>query len=92
MNYIEREVTGLRPDIAIIGSGSSRKELFDYTGRLMRALGCPATVLPTHWDSLASMTHEQAVKGAREFGTEVTAVCPKTNVIIPDYFKPMEFK
>jgi L-ascorbate metabolism protein UlaG (beta-lactamase superfamily) len=92
MNYIEREVTGLRPDIALVGSGTSRKEIFDYTGRLMRALGCPAKVLPTHWDSLGSMTHEQAVKGAQEFAAEVKAVCPNTDVIIPDYFKPMDFK
>jgi L-ascorbate metabolism protein UlaG (beta-lactamase superfamily) len=91
MNYIEREVEGLRPDIAIVGSGSSRKELFDYTGRLMRALGCPATVLPTHWDSLGSMSHDQAVKGAEDFAAEVKAVCPKTNIIIPEYFKTIEF-
>jgi hypothetical protein len=48
MNYIEREIAGLHPDIALVGSGSSRKEIFDFTGRLMRALGCPAKVLPTH--------------------------------------------
>ena len=92
MNYIEREVEGLRPDIAIIGSGVSRKEIYDYTGRLMRALDCPTTVFPTHWDSRGSMSHEQAVKGAQEFAAEVKAVCPKTNVIIPEYFKPMQFE
>lgn len=92
MNYIEREVEGLRPDVAIIGSGVSRKEIYDYTRRLMHALGCPATVFPTHWDSLDSMSHEQAVKGAQQFGAEVKRACPKTNVIIPDYFKPTEFK
>jgi L-ascorbate metabolism protein UlaG (beta-lactamase superfamily) len=92
MNYIEREVEGLRPDIAIVGSGASRKEIYDYTGRLMRALGCPATVFPTHWDSIGSMSHEQAVNGAQEFASEVKQGCPNTNVIIPDYFKAVEFK
>jgi L-ascorbate metabolism protein UlaG (beta-lactamase superfamily) len=92
MNYIEREVEGLRPDIAIVGSGASRKEIYDYTGRLMRALGCPATVFPTHWDSFGSMSHEQAVKGAEEFASEVKQACPDTNVIIPDYFKTIDFK
>jgi hypothetical protein len=50
MNYIEREITGLRPDIAIIGAGRSRNEIYHCTARLMRALGNPATVFPTHWD------------------------------------------
>ena len=92
MNYIEREIDNLRPDIAIVGSGSSRKEIYDYTDRLMRALGCPATVFPTHWDSFGAMSHEQAVKGAEEFGSEVKQACPNTKVIIPDYFKPIQFK
>jgi L-ascorbate metabolism protein UlaG (beta-lactamase superfamily) len=65
MNYIEREVTltGLRPDIALVGSGPSRKELTDYTGRLMRALNCPAKVLLTHWDSLGSMNARAGREG-----------------------------
>jgi L-ascorbate metabolism protein UlaG (beta-lactamase superfamily) len=92
MNYIEREVEGLRPDIAVVGSGASRKEIYDYTGRLMRALGCPATVFPTHWDSFGSMSHEQAVKGAEEFASEVKQACPDANVIIPDYFKTIDLK
>jgi hypothetical protein len=92
MNYIEREVEGLRPDIAIVGSGASRREIYDYIGRLLRALGCPATVFPTHWDSVGSMSHKQAVNGAQEFASEVKQGCPNINVIIPDYFKAVEFK
>jgi hypothetical protein len=48
MNYIEREVQGLRPDVVLMGAGASRAEIHDYAGRLMRALSFPATVLPTH--------------------------------------------
>jgi hypothetical protein len=51
MNYIEREVAGLEPDVALIGAGASRKEIYDYSGRLMRDLNYPALVLPTHWDN-----------------------------------------
>ena len=48
MNYIEREIVGLEPDVALIGAGASRKEVYDYSGRLMRGLHYPAMVVPTH--------------------------------------------
>lgn len=41
MNYIEREIDGLRPDVALIGAMPERREIFDYTARLLRALGYP---------------------------------------------------
>jgi L-ascorbate metabolism protein UlaG (beta-lactamase superfamily) len=50
MNFIEREVEGLRPDVALIGAMPERREIHDYTGRLLRAIGYPRLVLPTHWD------------------------------------------
>ncbi len=34
MNYIEREMEGIRPDVVLVGAGSSRREIHDYTGRL----------------------------------------------------------
>ena len=36
MNYIEREVNGLRRDVVLMGAGESRSENYDYAGRLMR--------------------------------------------------------
>ena len=51
MNYIEREIEGLRPDVVLVGAGASRTEIYDYIGRLMRDLGLPPVVLPTHWDN-----------------------------------------
>jgi hypothetical protein len=38
MNYIEREVEGLRPDVALIAAKPERREIFEYTPRLLRAL------------------------------------------------------
>ncbi len=72
----------------MVGAGSSRKENFDYAGRLLRALGYPAVVFPTHWDSYGSMSEEQARKGVQEFVTEVKVASPKTRVIVPQYFQP----
>jgi L-ascorbate metabolism protein UlaG (beta-lactamase superfamily) len=88
MNFIEKEVQGLHPDIAIIASGVSRNENYDYAGRLIRALNYPAIVLPTHWDSYGRTTHEKAIAGAKEFASEIKLVSPKTRVIIPEYFVP----
>jgi hypothetical protein len=65
MNFIEREMDGLGPDIALVGAGSSRKENFDYLGRLLRALGYPPVVLPTHCDFYGSMSEERARKGSK---------------------------
>jgi len=38
MNYIEREVEGLRPDVALIGAMPERREIHDYTSRLLKAI------------------------------------------------------
>ena len=48
MNFLGREMEGLRPDVALVGAISQRLEIHDYTGRLMRALGYPPLVLPAH--------------------------------------------
>jgi L-ascorbate metabolism protein UlaG (beta-lactamase superfamily) len=90
MNYIEREMEGLRPDIAIVGANSERMEIYDYTGRLMRALGYPPLVLPTHWDGYGyAPLREKVLAAARQFADEARAASPKTKVIIPEYFEPI---
>ena len=95
MNYIEREIEGLRPDIALVGAAPSRKEIHDYTGRLMRALNFPAVVLPTHWDNFIAPygTPQQAALDALQgFVQEVKAASPKTEVIVPKYFEPIQLR
>lgn len=90
MNYIERNVTGLRPDIAIIGAGRDRTQIYHYTARLMRALGEPAVVLPTHWDDYGIKPRSAALKQVATFVAEVRAASPKTRVIVPEYFTATE--
>jgi L-ascorbate metabolism protein UlaG (beta-lactamase superfamily) len=90
MNYIEREMEGLQPDIALVGANDERLEIHDYTGRLMRVLGYPPLVLPTHWDGYGyAPLREQAQAAAHQFADEVRAASPKTKVIIPKYFEPI---
>ncbi len=92
MNYIEREIDGLRPDVALIGAAASRGEIYDYAGRLMRDLGFPAMVLPTHWDNFMApygASQQPALDALQSFLREVNAASPKTKVIVPRYFEPV---
>jgi L-ascorbate metabolism protein UlaG (beta-lactamase superfamily) len=92
MNYIESELTGLRPDIALIGAMPERNNIDDYTPRLMKALGNPPVVLPTHWDRFNvpyTVSQEPAVRRLQSFLDEIKAVSPQTRVIVPEYFKPV---
>ena len=90
MNYIEREVQGLRPDVAMIAAARQRLEIHDYTPRLLRALGFPRLVIATHWDeqSLPFGAPQNArLREARLFVKEVKAASPRTRVIVPQHFE-----
>ncbi len=90
MNYIEREMEGLRPDIALVGANAQRREIYEYAGRLMRALGYPPLVMPTHWDAYGwAPAQAQARAEAQRFADEVKAASPNTRVIIPKHFEPI---
>jgi L-ascorbate metabolism protein UlaG (beta-lactamase superfamily) len=92
MNYIEAELNGLRPDVALIGAMPERNNVDNYTPRLMLALGNPPIVIPTHWDRFNvpySVSQEPAVRRLKSFIEEVEAASPNTRVIVPDYFKPI---
>jgi L-ascorbate metabolism protein UlaG (beta-lactamase superfamily) len=90
MNFIEREIVRLEPDVAVVGAGASRREIYDYSGRLMRDLHYPALVLPTHWDNfLAPYSASQRINldALQSFIQEIVAASPKTKVIVPKYFE-----
>lgn len=90
MNYIEREIEGLQPDVVLVGAAGSRKENYDYSGRLMRALHFPALVLPTHWDNFTApygASQQASINALQSFIEEIKAASPKTKVITPKYFE-----
>jgi L-ascorbate metabolism protein UlaG (beta-lactamase superfamily) len=90
MNYIEREIEGLEPDVVLVGAAASRKEIHDYSGRLMRDLHFPALVLPTHWDNFTApfgASQQSSIDALQSFLEEIKAASPKTNVITPKYFE-----
>lgn len=90
MNYIEREMDGLRPDIALVGANSQRLEIHDYTGRLMRALGKPAVVIPSHADAYGNpKPSAAALADQKRFQQEVLAASPNSRFISPTWFEPI---
>ena len=92
MNYIEREIAGLEPDVVLVGAGASRKEIHDYTGRLMRDLHYPPVVLPTHWDNFLlpyDASQKPALEALQSVLQEIAVASPKTKVIVPKYFQPI---
>lgn len=91
-NFIERELSGLRPDVAIVATGL-RHEVHDYTCRLMRALGHPLLVYANHfddWQAPPSDAEPSADLGA--FVEEVRACSPNTKVVIPRHFVTYEVR
>jgi reactive intermediate/imine deaminase len=90
MNFIEREMEGLRPDIALVGANSQRLEIRDYTGRLLRALGQPAIVIPSHADGYGDPNPSAAaLADRRRFQQEVAAASPSSRFISPTWFEPI---
>ncbi len=92
MNYIEREVEGLRPDIVFVASAPPRLDIHDYTGRLMRCLGKPPLVVATHWDDQGlpfGANQDHALKHTPAFIDEVKAVSPNSEVFVPLHFQTL---
>lgn len=90
MNYIEREVEGLRPDIVFVASAPPRLEIRDYTARLMRCLGGPPIVVATHWDDQGlpfGAPQDKALAQTAAFIDEVQAASPDSTVVVPLHFQ-----
>jgi L-ascorbate metabolism protein UlaG (beta-lactamase superfamily) len=90
MNYIEGEIAGLRPDVALVAAARQRLEIHDYTGRLMRALGFPRLVIATHWDEQSfpyGAPQDERLLEARAFVEEVRRASPRSRVIVPRHFE-----
>jgi L-ascorbate metabolism protein UlaG (beta-lactamase superfamily) len=86
-NYIERELAGIRPDVAIVATGL-REKIHDYSCRLMRVLGRPRMVLTTHFDAwrkpVGTPLEEDTRADLRRFTAEIKRCAPATKVIVPE--------
>jgi L-ascorbate metabolism protein UlaG (beta-lactamase superfamily) len=95
-DFVERNLHGLTPDVAMIAVPSS-DATFAYTERLVRALGRPRTVVPVHWDNfevpLANppQTDPDTARRLDALVETVREIAPRTNVVIPEYMRPYSF-
>lgn len=92
MNFIEREVEDLDPDILLAGVNGSRLGLYNYDERLIKTTGRPSTIIPTHWDSFTLPYDFSQEANVREklhpFADTVKALSPESQVIIPVHLEP----
>ena len=51
MNFVDRELVGVHPDILLAGVNQSQLGLYNYNERLIKVTGYPKTIIPTHWDN-----------------------------------------
>jgi L-ascorbate metabolism protein UlaG (beta-lactamase superfamily) len=93
MNFIERELEGLAPDVLLAGINGSRLGLYNYDERLLKAAGYPRVVLPTHWDDyrLPYGYSQQANidRNVVPFIKAAEAISPGTRVITPVHLQPI---
>lgn len=88
-NFIEAELAGVHPDIAIIAPGL-REQIRDYSCRLIHVLGDPPIVLATHFDDWkhAPADHPPS-EDIQKFVAEIRRCSPRTRVIVPKHFDRM---
>jgi L-ascorbate metabolism protein UlaG (beta-lactamase superfamily) len=88
-NFIERELEGIRPDVAIIATGL-RNEIYDYTCRLLRVLGYPPLVYANHFDDWRGPPEDAPPSDdLKAFVEEARRCAPRTRVVIPKHFERM---
>jgi L-ascorbate metabolism protein UlaG (beta-lactamase superfamily) len=92
-NFVDRELEGLRPDVAAIAVGL-REKIPDYACRLMRALGRPPIVLTNHFDAHGEPLGPKQMDIGDEsraslaaFADEIHACAPDTKVVVPQHLQ-----
>ena len=91
MNFVERELEGIHPDILLAGVNGSRLGLYNYDERLLQVTGNPPIIIPTHWDNFRlPYGFSQEANVARNivpFTSAVADISPNTRVIPPTHLE-----
>lgn len=95
MNFVEREIEGIHPDILLAGINGSRLGLYNYDERLLNVTGHPPIVIPTHWDNFRlpyGYSQEAGVeRNLKPFIEKAADISPETKVVIPVHLEPIIF-
>ncbi|WP_433369388.1 MBL fold metallo-hydrolase [Actinoplanes sp. CA-142083] len=95
-DFVERNLRGLRPDVAMVAVPSTAVT-HDYVPRLLAALDHPSVVVPVHWDNFETpLRNPPTVAPADEarlnaFIDAVRAASPHARVLRPEYATPYTF-
>jgi hypothetical protein len=94
-NYIERWITGLQPDVALIASIFA-SSIHNFNERLLGALNHPKLILPTHWDNFEKPFTQPPQDLRDVFGDngntdlwveQVKQVSPSTRIVMLEFFQ-----
>jgi L-ascorbate metabolism protein UlaG (beta-lactamase superfamily) len=94
-NFIERQIAGLKPDVALLAS-IFHKEIHDFNGRLLRAINHPKIILPTHWDNFDKPFSEPPQDGRATMGDnanldawvkDAKQLSPKSKIVVLKFFE-----
>jgi len=86
MNFIERELYGIKPDILLAGVNQSQLGLYNYNQRLINVTNKPKYIIPTHWDNFRlpySFSQESSIDlKLVPFKKDVEILSPNSKVLI----------
>ncbi len=80
VNYIERELEGLRPDILLMTPGGEGP-VYKYVERLMNALGQPQMIFFNHWDKFGlpyGAPQDERINALNNYGERLAKLYPKS--------------
>lgn len=95
-DFVERNLAGLAPDVAMIAVPST-DVTHAYVPRLLAALDWPGTVVPVHWDNFeVELRNPPTVTGKDKdrldlFVAAVRDAAPRTRILLPEYLTPYTF-
>ncbi|WP_290057550.1 MBL fold metallo-hydrolase [Amycolatopsis solani] len=83
-NYVESELAGLRPDVVCLPAGGAK--VTQYVPRLLRVLGNPRYVAPTHWDDFdLPLGQVKDAGGLEALRKAVAAASPASAFVVLDH-------
>jgi L-ascorbate metabolism protein UlaG (beta-lactamase superfamily) len=94
-NFIEREIVGLRPDVALVAP-LGRGQVPNFTARLLKAINDPKMILPTHWDNWERPLSDPPQDLRNQLGdagnidlfvNEIKQVSPKCQVVTMNFLQ-----